>query len=128
MIDEEIIDKICAHAKIRSKDRVLEIGAGTGNLTGKLLETGATVYAVESDPFMYSQLEARFPDSENLHIFHSSALKIEFPSFDKAVSNLPYSISRKITERILMHKFKFGILVYQREFAQKLLAKPEQKN
>ncbi len=128
MIDDEIIDRICSHAKIRSKDRVLEIGAGTGNLTRKLLETGATVYAIESDPSMYSQLGARFPDNENLHILHSSALKIEFPDFNKVVSNLPYSISRGITERILMHEFELGILVYQREFAEKLLAKPGQEN
>jgi len=128
MIDEEIIDKICAHAKIRKSDRVLEIGAGTGNLTSKLLKKGATVYAIESDPAMYSQLDARFSDNENLHTFHSSALKVEFPGFNKVVSNLPYSISRKITERILMHEFKLGILVYQKEFVEKLLAKPEQKN
>ena len=128
MIDEEVIDKICAHAKIRKSDRVLEIGAGTGNLTEKLLKKGATVYAIESDPEMYSQLDAKFSDNENLHTFHSSALKVEFPDFDKVVSNLPYSISRKITERILMQEFKLGILVYQREFAEKLLAKPEQKN
>jgi len=124
MINEEIIEKICSYAKVGKKDRVLEIGAGTGNLTEKLLESGATVHAIESDPEMYSALESRFPTNENLHIFHSSALKIEFPSFDKVVSNLPYSISRKITERILMHEFKLGVLVYQREFAQKLLAKP----
>ncbi len=128
MIDEEVIDKICSHAKIRKSDRVLEIGAGTGNLTSKLLEKGATVYAIESDPEMYSQLEARFSSEENLHIFHSSALKVEFPEFNKVVSNLPYAISRKVTERILMHEFELGILVYQREFAEKLLAKPEQKN
>lgn len=128
MIDEEVIDRMCVHAKIRKSDRVLEIGAGTGNLTEKLLEKGATVYAIESDPAMYSQLDARFSDNEHLHTFHSSALKIKFPRFNKVVSNLPYSISRKITERILMHEFKLGILVYQKEFAEKLLAKPEQKN
>jgi len=128
MVDGEVIDKICSHAKIRKSDRVLEIGPGTGNLTEKLLEKGATVYAIESDPAMYSQLDARFSDNENLHTFHSSALKIEFPDFDKVVSNLPYAISRKITERLLMHPFKLGILVYQREFAEKLLAKPNQKN
>jgi len=128
MIDREVIEKICEYAKPCKKDRILEIGAGTGNLTEKLLESGATVYAIESDPEMYSKLESRFPGSENLHIFHSSALKIEFPGFDKVVSNLPYSISRKITERILMHEFKLGVLVYQREFAEKLVAKPGRKN
>ena len=128
MIDGEVIDKICAHAKVTRKDRVLEIGAGTGNLTSKLLKKGATVYAIESDPGMYSQLDARFSDNANLHTLHSSALKVEFPCFNKVVSNLPYSISRKITERLLMYEFKLGILVYQREFAEKLLASPEQEN
>jgi len=39
--------------------RVLEIGAGTGQLTQALLELGADVTAVELDPDMVSILQSR---------------------------------------------------------------------
>ena len=48
---------------------------------------------------------------------------VDLPKFDKVVANLPYSISSDITFRLLERPFKFGILMYQREFAQRMVAK-----
>ena len=42
--------------------RVLDIGAGTGKLTGGLLGQGVDVVAVEPDPAMLAELTSRFPD------------------------------------------------------------------
>ncbi|MEU8661068.1 class I SAM-dependent methyltransferase [Actinoplanes philippinensis] len=41
--------------------RVLDLGAGTGKLTGALLDAGAAVTAVEPDPAMLAALRDRFP-------------------------------------------------------------------
>ena len=38
------------------------------------------------------------------------------------VSNLPYSISSEITFKLFKHDFKLGILMYQYEFAQSMVA------
>jgi SAM-dependent methyltransferase len=42
--------------------RVLDLGAGTGKLTGTLLALGAEVIAVEPDPAMLAQLHRVLPD------------------------------------------------------------------
>ena len=47
-------------AAIRATDVVLEIGPGTGNLTQTLLDKAKTVYAVELDPRMVTELRKRF--------------------------------------------------------------------
>jgi 16S rRNA (adenine1518-N6/adenine1519-N6)-dimethyltransferase len=124
-VNEEILEKICDYAEIREGERILEIGAGSGNLTKKILEKEAFVYALEKDPLLVIKLKQRFSNQyeDQMKIIEGDALKIPFPKFDKVVSSLPFSISRKITERLLMEKFNVGILVYQREFAKKLIAK-----
>jgi SAM-dependent methyltransferase len=42
--------------------RVLDLGAGTGKLTGTLAELGADVVAVEPDPAMLDELRSALPD------------------------------------------------------------------
>jgi 16S rRNA (adenine1518-N6/adenine1519-N6)-dimethyltransferase len=51
-------------------------------------------------------------------------MKMMFPKFDVCVSNLPYGISSPITFRLLEHDFRVAILMYQREFAQRMVASP----
>ncbi len=55
-------------------------------------------------------------------------MKVDFPKFDKVVSNLPYSISSEITFKLLRHKFKLGILMYQYEFAARMVSPPNCKD
>ncbi|MFB0500651.1 MAG: 16S ribosomal RNA methyltransferase A, partial [Candidatus Hadarchaeaceae archaeon] len=52
------------------------------------------------------------------------ALRIELPKFNKVVANLPYGISSDITFKLLEHGFELAVLMYQREFAERLAAKP----
>jgi 16S rRNA (adenine1518-N6/adenine1519-N6)-dimethyltransferase len=44
------------------------------------------------------------------------------------VSNLPYSISSEITFKLLRYKFKIGILMYQYEFAARMVSLPNSKD
>jgi 16S rRNA (adenine1518-N6/adenine1519-N6)-dimethyltransferase len=60
----------------------------------------------------------------NVQIVHGDALRIELPKFNKVVANLPYGISSDITFRLLEHKFELAVLMYQQEFAERLVAKP----
>lgn len=53
---------------------------------------------------------------------------MDFPEFDKVVSNLPYSISSEITFKLLRYKFKLGILMYQYEFAARMVSPPGRKD
>lgn len=128
MVDEELLARICDYASVSEKDTILEIGAGTGNLTEALLGRGCKVIAVEKDERFYDYLAKAFSKEKKLTLLAGDATKMKLPSFTKVVSNLPYSISRKITERLLSEDFTVAVLVYQREFAEKLTAKPGTEN
>ncbi len=73
-------------------------------------------------------LHDRFDNAGNVEISCGDALKVDFPEFDKVVSNLPYSISSEITFKLLRHKFKLGILMYQYEFAARMVSPPNCKD
>jgi 16S rRNA (adenine1518-N6/adenine1519-N6)-dimethyltransferase len=127
LIDDLVLHRIIAYAGLRKSDVVLEIGAGTGVLTEKLAERAERVIAIESDPSFARLLDQRFKNpnntnNTNVEIVHGDALKIEFPRFNKIVSNLPYSISSQITFKLLEYPFETAILMYQYEFAKRMAA------
>ena len=128
MVDVRFIEKIIAYSDLKPSETVLEIGAGTGNLTVALAEKAGRVYAIERNTEFCGGLKKRFSGKRNVEIICGDALRIKFPEYDKIVSNLPYEISKKITERFLTEGFKYAVLVYQKEFAQKLVAKPGNDN
>jgi len=98
---------------------VLEIGAGTGNLTEVLAQRSSCVYAVEIDPHLAMGLHGMF---QNVRVIKGDALEIELPDYNKIVSNLPYQISSKITYRLLSRPFELAVLMFQQEFAKRLVA------
>ena len=65
MIDEKLVDRLVAEAALADQPVVVEIGPGTGTLTGALLAAGAEVVAVEIDPILAdlveSELGEQFP-------------------------------------------------------------------
>ena len=122
MVDETMLDKICGYASLSETDVVLEVGAGTGNLTKVIAKEAGRVYAIEKNEELFQELESNLKDYKNVDRIWGDATKLKFPECNKVVSNLPYSISRKITKKFLLHGFDLAVLVYQKEFAQKLLA------
>ena len=67
--DAGTVRRIVREAGIGPEDAVLEIGPGLGSLTLALLETGATVSAVEIDPVLAAALpatvDAHMPDASS---------------------------------------------------------------
>ena len=125
MILSEIINK----SGIKSTDTVLEIGAGTGNLTMLLLDAAKKVIAIELDPRMVAQLIKRVgvsPYQNKLQLIQGDVLKQKLPFFDLCVANIPYQISSPIVFKLLSHRplFRAAVLLIQREFAMRLIAKP----
>jgi len=124
LIDKNAVRRIAG--LIDLKDRtVLEIGPGEGVLTRELLDRGARVNAVEIDPDLVEELEIVFEDEiavGTLRLQCGDAIRCELPPFDVVVSNLPYSASSKITFRLLAIGFDEAILMYQAEFASRMMA------
>ncbi|MEE8358028.1 MAG: 16S rRNA (adenine(1518)-N(6)/adenine(1519)-N(6))-dimethyltransferase RsmA [Candidatus Hydrothermarchaeales archaeon] len=127
LVDESLLKEQVGYASINDEDIVLEVGAGIGNLTKFLLEKAKKVIVVEKDRRMIKILEDRFSGKENLEIILGDVLKVDLPDFDKTVSNIPYVISSPLTFRLLETRFKNGIIMYQKEFAQRMVAKPGTK-
>jgi len=123
MVDESILDEMVEHAIIFPGDVVLEIGAGYGNLTEKIAEKGK-LSAIEKEPDLVSVLRRKFANDGGVDIISGDALIVEYPIYNKVISNMPYSISRKLTERIITEGFVLAVLVVQDEFAKKLDATP----
>ncbi len=119
LVDKDIANRQVQYANIGRSDTVLEIGPGLGTLTRILSERAKRVIAIEMDPTAVEYLRR---EVENVEIVQGDVLEIDLPAFDKVVSNLPYNISSPATFRLLEEKFQDGILMYQKEFAQRLVA------
>ncbi len=129
LINSHILTEMVNKAAIRPTDVVLEIGPGTGNLTALLLERAKKVIAVEIDPRMVAELSKRFKYSEYAHKFvlvPGDVLATQLPFFDICVANIPYQISSPLVFKLLSQKpmFRCAVLMFQKEFAQRLTAKP----
>lgn len=130
LINNHILSRIIENAQIDDSDVILEIGAGIGTLTIPLAENASRVVAVEQDkkiiPVLKEQLRKK--GISNVEILEGDATRLDFPYFNKVVSNLPYQISSPVTFKLLQYNFDFAILMYQLEFAQRMVAKPGESN
>ena len=122
LLDDSVVSRSVGFAALNSKDTVLEIGPGLGNLTEEILKSGAKVVGLEQDPAFCKFLERRF--GERVRIVQADAVKAFLPGFNKVVSNLPYQISSPITFKLLDIGFDVAVLMLQREFAERMIAKP----
>ncbi|EAU87730.2 rRNA (adenine-N6,N6-)-dimethyltransferase [Coprinopsis cinerea okayama7 len=121
--------KIVDAANLKPTDKVLEVGPGTGNLTVKILEKAKHVTAVEMDPRMAAEVLKRVqgtPEQRKLEVIIGDFVKAEIPYFEVCISNTPYQISSPLVFRLLSHRplFRVAILMFQREFALRLVARP----
>jgi 16S rRNA (adenine1518-N6/adenine1519-N6)-dimethyltransferase len=130
LVDERAVEKIAGFVDVSGR-RVLEIGPGEGILTRALLDRGAQVIAIELDPVLAADLEIFFSDEieqGRLEVVQGDATRVAIPPFDIVVANLPYSVSSKITFRLLEIGFEVAVLMYQKEFAQRMIAPPGTSN
>ncbi|KAM7391763.1 hypothetical protein PAMP_022423 [Pampus punctatissimus] len=127
-----IVNGIIEKAALRQTDVVLEVGPGTGNMTVKLLEKAKKVVACELDCRLVAELQKRVqctPMQTKLQILVGDVLKTDLPFFDVCVANLPYQISSPFVFKLLLHRpfFRCAVLMFQREFAMRLVSKPGDK-
>ncbi|PNS16092.1 Dimethyladenosine transferase [Sphaceloma murrayae] len=128
-VAQAIVDK----ADLKQSDIVLEVGPGTGNLTTRILEKAKRVIAVEQDPRMAAELTKRFqgtPSAKRLELILGDVIKQpQLPYFDVCISNTPYQISSPLTFKLLATSPapRTCVLMFQREFAMRLFARPGDK-
>lgn len=125
LIDGRVADRAVRHADLAPEDTVLEIGPGTGVLTRRIAPRVRRLVAIETDPRLARDLQALGAAWPALEVVHADATKVDLGSrgpFTKVVANLPYSVSTPLTFQLLPLPVRFHVLMYQREFAQRLVA------
>ena len=122
LISQTVAKKIADAARITKKDVVLEIGTGRGILVPLLCEKAKKVISIEADSVLYQDAKKRFSGIANLALRYGDGFKTD-EKFSIFVSNLPYSKSRKAMEWIIQKKFSNAIVMVQKEFYEKLVAK-----
>ncbi len=131
LIDQTILDRIVSAAKLNSDDLVVEIGAGTGELTEQLAERARRVLAIEIDPKLVQLLGDRFTDRDNVEIIQQDATTMDMADLTggetyRVIGNLPYSVASPILRTLLesSHPPTQILAMLQREVALRLVAPP----
>ena len=134
--DQTIINLIAETGNVNSKDIVLEVGPGTGNLTEKILEKDPKDFIViEKDQRLVDYLIKKF--GHKIKIFNEDMLKFSYENYYKKnliiFGNLPYNISTQILVKWIkikeLDKFcKKLVLMFQKEVADRIIAKNNTKN
>lgn len=139
------LNNIVKAGEIKPNDTILEIGPGKGALTSKLLETGATVLAVEKDNDLFSLLQEKFVKEKNenkLILINEDILSfnpikmLSRPGLDsgyKVIANIPYNITGAILKKFLTARNSNGgqpilmVLMVQHEVAKRIISKENHK-
>lgn len=126
--DNASLDAMCIAAKVTAGDTVLEVGPGTGTLTRKLLDTGASVVAVELDESLIASLEKSIT-SKVFSLHQQSILTFDLtamPAGYKMVANIPYYLTSNLI-RVISESSnppETAVLLIQKEVAERVAALP----
>lgn len=119
LADRQIARRIVASVRPQPGDLIIEIGPGTGALTGLLMEASPYLLAIEIDQRLIEELRRSFA-AERVAIIEADAMAVDWNALlDSAseewrtathadgrprmrvVANLPYYISTPIIERLM---------------------------
>ena len=136
LVDKNVINKIVNAGNISRTDVILEVGPGTGNLTESIIKKRPKkIFVIEKDNDLANLLKKKFRDK--IIVINNDILKIaENLIFDEELiifGNLPYNISTQILSKWIVNDYKKKwyksfILMFQKEVADRILAKTNNKN
>ena len=136
LLDPNLCSRIARSTGKLEKINIIEVGPGPGGLTRALLDNGAkSVTAIEKDSRCVRALaELSAIHSGRLKIIEANALKINVVSLTpkprSIIANLPYNIATSLLLGGLnqINEFENLALMFQKEVAKRLIAKPGNKS
>lgn len=128
LTDREALSAIADSAGLKPDDTVLEIGPGTGTLTGLLVRQAGQVVAVEFD----KKLAKALPDRvrvDNLTVVQSDILQFDLTSLPPdyvVVANIPYYLTSNLIRTLSesVNPPRRAVLLIQKEVAERVAAGP----
>lgn len=130
--DSGVLADVAAAVQVPEGGVVVEIGAGTGQLTEALLARGFEVVALEIEERLVAHLRARFRGEPRLRVVQTDARDTDFGLVVPhgrpfaVAGNLPYFAANPIIRHLLEGRPQPAMLVVmvQREVAKELAAPP----
>jgi 16S rRNA (adenine1518-N6/adenine1519-N6)-dimethyltransferase len=127
--DPNTVRRIARLAQVGAGDKVIEIGAGLGSLTLALVETGATITAVEVDRYVLPVLRSQV-EPLGVNVVEGDALDLDWSTvLDGAddwvlVANLPYNVATPLVLDLLddVPSIRRMLVMVQLEAGQRLAA------
>ena len=130
-----ILDKIVVYAQLNAETAVVEVGAGPGYLTARILRRTRHVWAIEYDERFRAVHEQHLgPLEPPPRFLYGDALRADWPGLlaqigDRpyvVMGNIPFQITSPLLEVILNLSPlpQRSVLLVQREFAERLAARP----
>ena len=136
LVDNNVLNKIVLEIEPDENDFIIEIGAGSGNLTKKLKEFNSNLLAYEIDEETKQYLLPL--ENDKTKIIYGDFLKrnikedLEDISYKNLyiVANLPYYITTPIVEKIIKENLnpQKMLLMVQKEVAERIASKPGSRN
>lgn len=129
VVDPNTVRRIARLAGVGPDDHVVEIGAGLGSLTLALVETGATVTAVEVDRHVLPVLHDVVADT-GVTVVEGDALTLDWSTVLAGaptwtlVANLPYNVATPLVLDLLddVPAIRRMLVMVQREAGERLAA------
>lgn len=140
LVDRDAVRRIVDALSPGPGQGVLEVGPGRGALTSALIQRAGRIAAVEVDRDLVRDLRRRFP-AEQLALFEQdvlrfplgealTALDLKPPARLAVAGNLPYNVSKPLAFKLIDDHaiVERAVLMFQREVAQRLTARPGQRD
>ncbi|SNR32784.1 16S rRNA (adenine1518-N6/adenine1519-N6)-dimethyltransferase [Haloechinothrix alba] len=133
--DPNTVRRVAGLAELSGEDVVLEVGPGLGSLTLGLLDTGASVVAVEVDSGLAGCLARTVAGragrhSDRLTVLCADALRLEAADLERPpttlVANLPYNVAVPVVLHLLaaFPSVRRALVMVQAEVADRMVAGP----
>ena len=139
LIDDNVIDRILAGARLSEGDKIIEVGPGIGTLTREMGKVADKVVAIEIDKTLIPILKETLEDLDNIEVVNQDILKVDVEKLVedkldggpvKLVANLPYYITTPIVMKFLEENIPVTdrVVMVQKEVADRMNAEPGTKD
>jgi 16S rRNA A1518/A1519 N6-dimethyltransferase RsmA/KsgA/DIM1 with predicted DNA glycosylase/AP lyase activity len=122
LVDEDVLKKEIEVSNISKDDKIIEIGSGRGMLTKELSNKCSKVLSFEIDKKFKKELEKIEKQNRNIIFVFDNALNYTWNGYNKFVSNIPYSLSEPIMNRLIQSDINEAILIVGENFKDLLIS------
>ena len=119
-----LIAELIGHSNLRKNDVVVDLGAGSGAISGVLARRVRSVIAMENEPGALERLKENMTRYENVTVVEADIMRCELPGVPyKVFANIPFALSSAVVRRLVStaNPPRSIYLIVQRQFAQKLI-------